>query len=239
MTSTKKQTATPADALAAIREQNATDEFDTVATIDGILSAEDAVTGASALLGERLAASPNVAAELFGIRGAAAKVAVVISKQHGISKNAAEARVSRIVKVGRVLAQFPTLDPLAVYAATNRMTGEQVDAVLAAKNADAAVKMLEGAKTAKKDAGKKDPGKRGPGKKTGGEKTRTLHEDAVSLTQALAAFVKRAGGMVEADPATVADDASILLESLSVVTKNLTVMRDGAVSEVARRAEAQ
>ena len=228
-----KKTAPAIDALAALREQNVSEGFDTVTAADAILSAEDDLTGASLALADRLAVAPRIAADVHGVRGAAAKVATALAAAHGIAKNAAEARVSRIVKCGRVLAAHPTLDPLSVYAATNRMTGEQVDAAVAAKTADAAAKVLAGAK----DGAKKTPGKRGPGKKTGGEKTRTLREDVIAASQALAAIVKRAEGMVGDDPATVADDLSLLLQSMGAVVKNVTVMRDGAVAESARRGE--
>lgn len=230
---TKTPKTAPVDALAALREQNATEGFDTVTAADAILSAEDDLTGASLALADRLSAAPRIAADVHGVRGAAAKVATALAAAHGIAKNAAEARVSRIVKCGRVLAAHPTLDPLSVYAATNRMTGEQVDAAIAAKTADAAAKVLAGAK----DGAKKTPGKRGPGKKSGPEKTRTLREDVIAASQALAAIVKRAESMVGEDPATVADDLSLLLQSVTAVVKNATVMRDGAVAESARRGE--
>jgi hypothetical protein len=238
MTATKKATntkkpATPkADALASLREQNASEGFDTVAAAGEILAADDILNASASILADRLAVAPRIAADVHGVRGAAAKVAESLAAAHGIAKNAAEARVSRIVKCGRVLAAHPTLDALSVYAATNRMTGEQVEQAIAAKDAAAAAKVL----TAKKETGKKAPGKRGAGKKAGSEKERTLREQVIAASKENASAIKKAEALTGEDPATVADDLALLISSLEATLKAAKVIQGGASAEKARRA---
>lgn len=219
MATNKNQTATPAtDTLAALREQNATDHFDTTSAAIAIVTADNAVASAADELGERLAQAPRIAADVYKVPKAPAALAESIAKAQGIAKNAAEARVSRIVKCGRVLAAHPTLDALAVYAATNRMTGEQIDAIVAAKNADAALKLLTTTKTDNKQ--KVAAKQRGANKVTATEKTRTIDEDGSALVKAMAAYLKRCEELGKTDRAIVAASLDRTLDATRIFGAN-------------------
>lgn len=230
-TTTSKAKAKPADVLAGIRDRNRTDAFDIAGSVTGIMAAERAATTATATLGERLADAPRIAAEVHGIRGAQARIASQVSgAKNGPEKNAAEQAIGRIVKCGRVLAAHPTLDPLAVYAATNRMTTEQVDEVVAAK--DGATAIAKASKDAKAKAGAKGGKAKGPK----APKVRTLREQVIAASKENASALKKAKDLVGEDPATVATDLTTLIDSLTATLKAATVMRDGAKAEAGRRA---
>lgn len=232
---TKK--ADPSQVLAGIRERNAADGFDTTGAMLEIMDAEQAATSATAVLGDRLAESPRIAAEVFGVRGAQAALATAMTGQKaGKAKNAAEQAIGRVVKCGRVLAAHPSLDALTVYTTTNRLNSEQVDEIVAAKDGAAALTKAAAGTKAKAAAGAK-AGTRGAGKKAGSEKERTLREQVVAASKENAAAIKKAEALTGEDPATVADDLALLISSLESTLKAAKVIHGGAVAEKARRSE--
>lgn len=126
-------------AFAAIRE---------AATADGVTAAGVvvAILEAGTVLEERLILSPVVAARCEK-RGEAAKVAreaIAVAKAEGftLTRDAAAQAVTRIVKVGRVLAAHPTMDRGQAFTLTNRATTEAVDKAVAAKDAEEAATAL-------------------------------------------------------------------------------------------------
>lgn len=133
--------------LAGIRERIQEQEINLAATASEIIDAEDAAKGATAALAESLAGAPFVAAAVHKVRGAAADLARDIQAVRGGSLDAAKQAVTRIVKVGRVLARFPEWDALETYTATNRLTTAQVDEMVNATTEAAAKKVMAEKKT--------------------------------------------------------------------------------------------
>lgn len=133
-------------AFTAIRERQQEEGVDTLSVVVGIFDAESMIGEASAVLRDRLTLAPVVAAACDK-RGEQAKVARSLiaaekAKGHAVSREAAAQSVSRMVKVGRVLAAHPTMDPLEAYSLTNRATGEQVEKAIGEKDAEKAAAAL-------------------------------------------------------------------------------------------------
>lgn len=152
----KAEAVTPESLLAAVKAKAEADGI----TVESIaVEIYEGESKAATSLADVIRRTPILAAQVHGVRGAASKAADAIVKAEGITKTAADQRVTRYVKAGRVLIAHPSLDPVEVYALTNRMTSEQVDAVVTQKDADKALAAGQKAKAANGDkakAGKAD-----------------------------------------------------------------------------------